>query len=59
MDREIWVDAQRYLPLRLVEKFARIDYEWLPYDRKLLWPDPPAGARRVAAPAVKERKPVR
>lgn len=60
MDREIWVDAHRYLPLRMVEKLARIDYEWLPYDEKLLWPDLPPGLRRVEAPPAKEKdKPVR
>ena len=59
MGREIWVDANRYLPLRMVEKLSRIDYEWLPYDEKLLWPAAPEGARLVAAPAVKEKKPVR
>jgi hypothetical protein len=62
MGREVWVDAHRYLPLRMVENLARIDYEWLPDDAstaKLLWPDLPDGVRRVQAPPAKEKKAVR
>jgi hypothetical protein len=62
MGREVWVDAHRYLPLRMVENLARIDYEWLPDDAstaKLLWPDLSDGVRRVEAPPVKEKKKVR
>ena len=61
MGREIWVDAHRYLPLRVVENLARIDYEWLPDDArtaKLLWPDLPPGLRQVQAPPAKGRKAV-
>jgi hypothetical protein len=62
MGREIWVDAHRYLPLRMVENLARIDYEWLPDDArtaKLLWPDLPPALRQVQAPPAKEKKAVR
>jgi hypothetical protein len=61
-DGEIWVDAHRYLPLRMVENLARIDDEWLPDDArtaKLLWPDLPPGLRQVQAPPAKGRKAVR
>ena len=58
MNREIWVDPGTYLPLRMTASRAPgesyvMDYTWIPFAEAgagLMWPEPPAGARKVPAP---------
>jgi hypothetical protein len=57
MNRELWVDPETYLPLRMTANWAPgesyvMDYTWIPgaAGERLMWPEPPAGSRQVPAP---------
>ncbi len=60
MNREIWVDPETYLPLRMTANWApgesyRMDYTWIPgaeAGEELFRPEPPAGSRQVPAPPI-------
>jgi DNA-directed RNA polymerase specialized sigma24 family protein len=62
--RRLLVDAETFLPLRMTASWAPgeryvIDYTWLvrnPEREASLWPEPPAGLRRVEAGPVPDKR---
>ena len=60
MNREVWVDPETHLPLRMTANWApgesyRMDYTWIAgaeAGEELFRPEPPAGSREVPAPPI-------